>query len=149
MGARFGAVSSNGGSPRQSTRRRRVHLSASDGGDDLLRDQPIAGKMGFLGAGKMAEAIVGGLPPINWDHTCASDYNPARRKVFKERFGVRVADDSVECVDGADVVVLAVKPQNVEGALAQLDGILAPNCVLISIVAGWPMADLQQLSGCE
>jgi hypothetical protein len=39
--ARFGAVSSNGASPRQSTRRRRVHSSASDDGDDLLRDQPI------------------------------------------------------------------------------------------------------------
>lgn len=63
-----------------------------------------AEKISFLGAGKMAEAIVGGLPPINWDHTSASDHNLARRKLFKERFGARVTEDGADCVDGADVV---------------------------------------------
>ena len=96
----------------------------------------------------MAEAILGGLPPVNWDCTQASDYNTARAGVFKERFGIRVSLDNAEVVEGAKVVILAVKPQNVDTALSTVRGSMDTNCVLVSIVAGVPMADLQRLSGC-
>ena len=96
----------------------------------------------------MAEAILGGLPPVNWDCTQASDYNTARAGVFKERFGIRVSLDNAAVVEGAKVVILAVKPQNVDTALSTVRDSMDPNCVLVSIVAGVPMADLQRLSGC-
>lgn len=96
----------------------------------------------------MAEAIIGGLPPVNWDNTVASDYNAARRRVLKNRFGIRVAPDNAECVEGADAIILAVKPQNVESALATINGFVPPGCVLISIVAGLTMDALQEGSGC-
>ena len=116
--------------------------------DDAARDEPIADRIAFIGAGKMAEAILGGLPPVNWDCTQASDYNTARAGVFKERFGIRVSLDNAAVVEGAKVVILAVKPQNVDTALSTVRDSMDPNCVLVSIVAGVPMADLQRLSGC-
>lgn len=45
-------------------------------------------------------------------------------------------------------MILAVKPQNVESVFASLKGMLASDAVLISIVAGLPIEDLQRLSGC-
>jgi pyrroline-5-carboxylate reductase len=122
--------------------------SVSDDIEDLPRDQPIANKLAFLGAGKMAEAIIGGLPPVNWEHTAASDYNPSRQEVFKTRFGVRVGSDNTECVEGADAVILAVKPQNVPAVLGGIKGLLGPDCVLVSIVAGVGMEELNEMSGC-
>ena len=60
--------------------------------------------MAFIGAGKMAEAILGGLPPVNWDNTHACDCNDARIRVFRERFGINVIADSQAVVKDADVV---------------------------------------------
>ena len=60
--------------------------------------------MAFIGAGKMAEAILGGLPPVNWDNTVACDFSEARVRVFRERFGISVLADGAETVRDADVV---------------------------------------------
>jgi pyrroline-5-carboxylate reductase len=61
-------------------------------------------KMAFIGAGKMAEAILGGLPPVNWGNTVACDYSAARVRVFRERFGISVLPDGADAVKDADVV---------------------------------------------
>ena len=63
-----------------------------------------ARKMAFIGAGKMAEAILGGLPPVNWDNTLACDLNDARMRVFRDRLGINVLKDSQPVVKDADVV---------------------------------------------
>ena len=61
-------------------------------------------KMAFIGAGKMAEAILGGLPPVNWDNTVACDYSAARVRIFRERFGISVLADGAATVKDAGVV---------------------------------------------
>ena len=139
-----------------------------------------ARKIAFIGAGKMAEAILGGLPPINWDVTTAIDFSPTRGAVFKDRFGINAVTKDTEYLEGAQVVsafftssyavnggapaspasptltftpagqqvVLAVKPQNVEAALASVKGRFDSDTVIISIVAGMSMDELERLSGC-
>ena len=66
--------------------------------------------MAFVGAGKMAEAILGGLPPVNWDNTHACDFNETRIRVFRERFGISVSADSQAVVKDADVVSVPRPP---------------------------------------
>ena len=82
-----------------------------------------ARKMAFIGAGKMAEAILGGLPPVNWDSTRACDFNEARMRVFRERFGISVIKDSLPVVKDADVVSAQKTACDNAGA-----GIAVDNC---------------------
>jgi pyrroline-5-carboxylate reductase len=94
-------------------------------------------RIGFLGAGAMAEALAGGLiqAGIPAASLVASDPDPARRKRFEEQLGVRAVADNSEAVAGADLVVIAVKPDKVRGVLTSLDGDRA-RPLWISIAAG-------------
>jgi pyrroline-5-carboxylate reductase len=104
-------------------------------------------RLAFVGAGKMAEAIVGGLPPALWPAVIVSDHQPARCALFRQRFGVAIAENNAAACTGADVVVLAVKPNNVEQAMASIRGRIAPDGLVLSIVAGCTTAQLAGLGG--
>ncbi len=65
-----------------------------------------------------------------------SDISPERRKYLEEEYGVTVTDDNRQAVAGADVAVLAVKPQNLVEVMATLKGALKPEQLVLSIIAG-------------
>jgi pyrroline-5-carboxylate reductase len=105
-------------------------------------------RIGFVGAGAMAEALAGGLlaSGVGRERLLASDVDAARRRAFAERLGVAVAEDNAEVARRSDVVVLAVKPGAVPEVLAGLRR-AAPQEVgrvlWISIAAGVPLAALE------
>ena len=85
----------------------------------------LSGKrIGFLGAGAMAEALAGGLVAAGADAELlmASDPDPARRKHVQETLGVRTTADNSEILAQSDVLVVAVKPDRVRHVLAKLQG---------------------------
>ncbi|MEW6245464.1 MAG: pyrroline-5-carboxylate reductase [Nitrospirota bacterium] len=95
-------------------------------------------QLAFIGAGQMAEALVGGLlssracePNRVW----ATDPDAARLDVMKRRFGVRVGSSNLAAARWGDVVVLAVKPQVLADVLSELAPAL-PGRLVISIAAG-------------
>jgi pyrroline-5-carboxylate reductase len=105
-----------------------------------------AKKIGFLGAGAMAEALAGGLVAagVAPDRIRAADPDPARRKLLEERLGIETTADNDEAAAGRDAVVVAVKPGVAAAALAEAvarPGDPAP--LWISIVAGVPLASLE------
>ena len=107
-------------------------------------------RIGFLGAGKMAEAILAAL--IRSRVASAAriricDVVPARRADLRRRYGVRVADTATDLVRASDVVFLAVKPQDLDQLLTHVAPALAPRHVVISIAAGKTLAQLQKLAG--
>lgn len=96
-------------------------------------------RLAFLGSGVMAEAMLSGLlnqELLQPDQVVASDPLARRRAELYERYGVEGTADNVEAIEGADVVVLAVKPQILGQVLADLSGQLKPGQLVISIVAG-------------
>ncbi|HKJ23277.1 MAG TPA: pyrroline-5-carboxylate reductase [Myxococcota bacterium] len=115
--------------------------------DDALASR----RFGFVGGGAMAEALVGGLVAsgVPADRIRVADPDPARQKALAEAHGVAVTGDNAEAVDGADVVVVAVKPNVVESALTALregaSDVGAP--LWISIAAGIPIAALERALG--
>ena len=71
-------------------------------------------KITFLGGGNMAEAILGGLLAggVSMErHLTAADVSAERRALLENKYGITVTADNAAAVRGADVVVLAVKPQ--------------------------------------
>lgn len=125
-------------------------------------------KLFFLGAGKMATAIAGGIVKaevFQKAELAAFDVSPKAAAEFEQKNGVRCywggadsllfrgKDGAEECggalrkiVEQADAVLLAVKPQVLASALEPLAGCLAGKPV-ISIVAGVPIDRLAGLTG--
>ncbi len=94
--------------------------------------------LGFVGAGRMGEAIVRGLLAagvVRADDVVCSDPEPSRLSELGA-LGVRVTDDNAEVLARADVVVLCVKPQVLGGVLAALDGQFLARHLVVSIAAG-------------
>jgi len=117
-----------------------------------MSDDGLAGqRFGFVGGGAMAEALVGGLVAsgVSPDRIRVADPDPARQKVLAEAHGVVVTGANAEAVAGADVAVVAVKPNVVADALGALcDGPTDVGATLwISIAAGIPLATLERALG--
>lgn len=100
----------------------------------------------FIGAGNMAEALVRGLvgPGGRSPGTLVvTDPRAERCAFFWERFGVRGLSDNAAAVQGADVVVLAVKPQVMGEVLGGLTSALPVQARLVSIAAGIRCATIE------
>ena len=107
------------------------------------------GSVGFVGAGNMAEAIARGLVAAGMspDRLGAADPVAARRDHLRAELGIRTDGDNLALAARSEVVVLAVKPQHLEAALAGLGGAGRP--LFLSIVAGCSGAKLARLLGPE
>ena len=96
-------------------------------------------KVGFLGAGVMAEAMLRGLSGSG-AVLLASDPDPSRRALVESECGTRALADNRALVAEAMLVVLAVKPQAAPAVLAEIGPHLQPDQTLLSIVAGLRLA---------
>lgn len=95
-------------------------------------------KIGFIGAGNMAGAIIEGI--LKKDVTQAGcltvcDRDPVKTAHFTEK-GVRSADNIAQLAAQADIIFLAVKPQDYETVLAELRGHVGPQQLVVTIAAG-------------
>ncbi len=107
-------------------------------------------KIGFVGGGKMAEAIVASLldaQMVEAADVIVSDISHERREALAAQYGIGVTESNAAVVSESDTVVLAVKPQDLDTVL---EGV-APNAadrLIISIAAGKPLAYFEtQLPG--
>ena len=102
-------------------------------------------KIAFIGGGAMGEAMVGAIldaKVATARSVSISDVSQARRDTLNRTYKVKTTDDSSIAISGADAVVLAVKPQNLKGAMAGLRGKLQAEQLVLSIVAGARLDDL-------
>lgn len=97
-------------------------------------------KIGFIGGGVMAEAIITGILDAGLDaQVTVGEPVAARRDALARHAGLEVTADNAEAVSGAQIVVLAVKPQQFEAVATSLSGVLAPEQTVLSIMAGVKM----------
>lgn len=107
-------------------------------------------KIGIVGAGTMAEALIKGLLEKGLsgpDTLVASAPREERRTFLQYEYGIRAVRNNVEAVDGASTVILCVKPQTVAAVLPELRAVLQARQALVSIAAGVTLETLERGSG--
>jgi pyrroline-5-carboxylate reductase len=103
-------------------------------------------KIGLLGAGNMASALIRGLLGSNTlrpEQLRASDPRPDQLSALAKNYGIETHSDNSALLAWANVVVLSVKPQVIGQVLEQASSQLAPNTLVISIAAGVPLAAIE------
>jgi pyrroline-5-carboxylate reductase len=96
-------------------------------------------RIGLIGAGQMATALGQGFIKAGLvapGDLMASDPAAAARERFAETTGARTTDDNLQVAADADVVFLAVKPQQMGGVLDELHGRITAAQLVVSIAAG-------------
>jgi pyrroline-5-carboxylate reductase len=107
-------------------------------------------KIAFLGSGNMAEALVKGLlragTAAQEEITC-SEPKAERRDDLAKRYGVSTTGDNLAAAEGADVVVLSVKPQTMDDLLEEIAPAIDHRKLVISIAAGISIAAIARKLG--
>ena len=103
----------------------------------------------FVGAGNMAASLIGGLRAqgVAASAIRASEPGDEQRARLQQEHGIATFADNAEAIKGADLIVLAVKPQIMKAVCLDLAPHLAPNQVIISIAAGISCASLENWLG--
>jgi len=127
-------------------------------------------KLGFIGGGNMAEALMRGLlgrKVLQPADLIASDVDAARRQKLKRALKIETTDDNVEVLRNSRALLIAVKPQNIDEVLGELAAAMRPHAaasdgrdrkatsrpialkerLFISIAAGIPLARLTRALG--
>ena len=96
-------------------------------------------KICFLGAGNIAEAIISGI--INSDKSIrkniiATDIRKERLTYISNKFGIKVTTDNINAVRESDIIVIAVKPQQIKNLLEEISGKIKSSQLVISVAAG-------------
>ncbi|MBL4851276.1 MAG: pyrroline-5-carboxylate reductase [Gammaproteobacteria bacterium] len=107
-------------------------------------------KISFIGAGNMARSLIGGLINDHYpvENIVASDHDAQQCTQLSANMGVKTTIDNIEAAYGADIIVLAVKPQMIAGLCRQLEPHLTQSKpLIISIAAGIRCQALQNWLG--
>ena len=105
------------------------------------------GRIGFIGAGVMAESMIAGLLAkqiVSASEIIASHPREDRRRRLADRFAVTVVETNDEVAQLADLVFLTIKPQVLPQVMGELRGKLRSNQVIVSILAGAPLRALRR-----
>jgi pyrroline-5-carboxylate reductase len=109
---------------------------------------PLEGRqITFVGAGTMAESFIRGLLAkdlVSVEALTASDPLEARRNHLTRELGIATEASNAEAAADADIIVLAVKPQVLGKVLGSLKNRVAGETLVLSIVAGAPIAPIVQ-----
>jgi pyrroline-5-carboxylate reductase len=108
------------------------------------------GRLAVLGAGKMGEALIAGLLASGWrqpGEVVATGRRDDHLRELAKAHGIEATLDNAAAVGGADVIVLAVKPQDTEGLLSEVSAHIGPNQTVLSIVAAIPTSFIEARLG--
>lgn len=107
-------------------------------------------KIAVLGAGQIGEALLSGLLSSGWRTAAelsASTRRQERADELRERHGIDVTLSNAEAASGAALVVIAVKPQDIETLLGEIGPLIQPEQTVLSIAAAIPTAAIERHLG--
>jgi pyrroline-5-carboxylate reductase len=96
-------------------------------------------KIAFIGGGNMGEAMLSAILDKKLstpEDISVSDIKEARRQHLEHEYSVAVTDSTRLAAKKSDIIILAIKPQNLTEVMAELKGQLKPTQLVLSIIAG-------------
>jgi pyrroline-5-carboxylate reductase len=103
-------------------------------------------RIAILGAGKIGEALISGLLSSGWrspGEIVASGRRDERIAELRERHGIDATLSNAEAVSGATVVVVSVKPQDIDILLGEVGGLISTDQTVLSIAAAIPTSAIE------
>jgi pyrroline-5-carboxylate reductase len=97
-----------------------------------------ARKIAILGGGRIGEALLSGLLSSGWrepGEIAVGDRSEARVAELRDAYGIIATASNAEAVRGAGLVVVAVKPQDIDALLGEIGGLLQPEQTVVSVAA--------------
>jgi pyrroline-5-carboxylate reductase len=104
-------------------------------------------RVAILGVGTIGESLLRGLLSGGWrepGELVTTVRREERVTELTERYGVRATLSNAEAVAGAELVVIAVKPQDFDGLLGEIGGLLSPEQTVLSVAAAIPTAAIEE-----
>lgn len=99
--------------------------------------------IGFIGGGNMAEALIKGMRIEGMRDIIVSEPREERRQYLESVYQVRTTASNTDVVDASEIVILAVKPQNMGPVLDEITASIDESKTVVSIAAGITLAFLQ------
>lgn len=106
--------------------------------------------IGFIGGGNMAEALIKGImqgaksmEQRAGNKIIVSEPREERRQYLEETYGVKTTDKNTDVVSASDIIILAVKPQNMDQVLDKIKDRVTEDKTVVSIAAGITLSYLQ------
>lgn len=112
---------------------------------------PLSGRrVVLLGAGNMAEALIRGLLKaglLEPKNIVATAPRAERRAELHASYGITTLEDNRAALQGADVVILSVKPQILDKVLREVAPAVPAQALIVSVAAGFPIAAIEERLG--
>ena len=103
-------------------------------------------KVAILGAGRIGESLISGLLSSQWrepGEVAATTRRAERVAELRERYGIEATLSNHDAAAGAALVVIAVKPQDIESLLGEIGTLLVPEQTVLSVAAAIPTARIE------
>lgn len=107
-------------------------------------------KLGFIGLGNMAKAVLEGMLQAGMvccEEVSGSAATQTTRKAVAEKYHIHTAGSNADVAAGAEVLILAVKPQFLEGVLKEIAPYVTADTLVISMAAGKSLSWLEEKLG--
>ncbi len=104
-------------------------------------------KVGFLGVGNMAQAIIKGLMEskvVEPHHLFASNRSPGKLQKMKDLWGLKAMATNEEVIDASDIIILAMKPQDLSSAIDPIASSFNEGQIVMSLAAGIELYTLKK-----
>ncbi len=105
--------------------------------------------IGFIGGGNMAEALIKGIASSQGSgvrgqikNILVSEPREKRRKYLEQTYGVKTTQSNKDAASSCDIIILAIKPQDMEAVLDEIAEVVTENKTVVSIAAGITMSYL-------
>ncbi len=108
---------------------------------------PFPYKIGFIGSGNMAQALIKGLVEtkvVQPTQIYATNRSPGKLQKLHEQYGIKTLDSNEALVETCDVVILSMKPQDLVAAVEPIASAFLPQQIVISVAAGIDLRTLEK-----